>query len=302
MPADTDKDRAVEEPEPAVAPRDRVRRRARGCLSSLIILVILFAGGTLAVRALGGASRVAELSNVVTLSTTTPADPKADLPWRPKNGGVVRVQEAFNLARTAENEQLGTNVPMLQMPPQAQWDAMTDGEKALWLINHERTARGLSPLWGLDSHVSAVSQRYAQYILHNNKPLAHDANGQTPGERLAADPTIAACEWGWLENLAAYWTDAPTVPVPVEQAVYDWMYADGSCCEWGHRHNVLSSQFWLGPSSGKGLLGVGVARGGPYQGLPHGVIVVMDAVNPCPLWNYATPAPPTPTPAGTSGG
>jgi hypothetical protein len=93
---------------------------------------------------------------------------------------------------------------------------------------------------------------------------------------------------GWLENLYASMTTGSSVPLPLEQAVYAWMYADASSA-WGHRHNLLTAMFTNGLASGQGLLGIGLASGRPYLGYPLGTVVVMDAINPCPGWVYGGP-------------
>ncbi|HEX9090822.1 MAG TPA: hypothetical protein VF831_05000, partial [Anaerolineales bacterium] len=78
-----------------------------------------------------------------------PPDPNADIEWNAGTGGVVDIQAAFNHARAQENAQLGLSLPMLTLPSQSTWDALSNGEKALWLINADRRDRGLLPLHGI---------------------------------------------------------------------------------------------------------------------------------------------------------
>ena len=77
-----------------------------------------------------------------------PTDPKGDIPWSCDTSSVTDIECAFNAARSAENNQLGTSLPMLSLPDQGEWDNMTDGERAIWLINRERIDRGITPLHG----------------------------------------------------------------------------------------------------------------------------------------------------------
>ena len=67
---------------------------------------------------------------------------------------------------------------------------MSSGEKTLWLINEERTARGLAPMQGLEENVSGVAQAYAEWMLANNQ-FGHDADGRTPWDRMYAN----SCHW-----------------------------------------------------------------------------------------------------------
>jgi len=228
-----------------------------------------------------------------------PPDPTADIPWSGDTFSVADIQAAFNNARTTENAQLGTSTPMLTLPSQAEWDSMSDGEKALWLINRERIDRGVEPLHGLETNVTSVAQYFAQYLLDNDV-FDHNADGRTPWQRLGDNPAIGACHdfLNVAENLAVFVSSATSIPLPVERAVYNWTY-DDSGSSWGHRHAVL----WYpyndnsGPDGKEGFLGIGRANGGPYQGpftrpWDYAEIIVMNIFDPCSTWDYgAEPAP-----------
>jgi len=86
-----------------------------------------------------------------------PPDPSASIAWSSGTSGVADIQAAFNHARAVENSQLGTSLPAMTLPNQAEWNSMNDGEHALWLINRERIDRGLLPLHGLESNVTGVA-------------------------------------------------------------------------------------------------------------------------------------------------
>jgi uncharacterized protein YkwD len=215
-----------------------------------------------------------------------PPDPTAEIPWSAGTDCVADVQTAFNHARSVENDQLGTSYPMLTLPAQAEWDAMDDGEKVLWLINRERVDRGVPPLHGLEENVTGVAQSYAEYLIDHNA-WSHDADGCSPWERLDADPAIGACHdfLSVAENLAVFWTSGTSVPLPIERAVYMWMYGSGS---WEHRHAIL----WYpyddnsGPVGEEGFLGVGRASG-PHHGWNYAEMIVMNVFDPCASWEYA---------------
>ena len=125
-------------------------------------------------------------------ASSYPADPTVDIPWSCGFSGVVNIQCAFNNARSTENAQLGTSLPMLTLPSQATWDAMSDGEKALLLINLERIDRNIDPLDWMESNVTDVAQTYANYLLDNDT-YGHYEDGRSPWERLEDNPVIWAC-------------------------------------------------------------------------------------------------------------
>jgi len=225
-----------------------------------------------------------------------PPDPSADIPWTAGTSGVADIQTAFNYARTHENAQLGLHLPMLTLPSQTAWDALSNSEKALWLINKERVDRGVMALHGVESNVTSVAAYYADYLLENDV-FSHNADGNSPWERLNTNPAIAACHdfLSVAENLAVFVTSGSSIPLPVERAVYMWMYKDAGSA-WGHRHAIL----WYpyndnsGISGMEGFLGIGRAAGGPYQGPFSAVwnfaeIMVMNVFDPCATWDYGEP-------------
>ncbi len=228
---------------------------------------------------------------------SAPPDPVSDIGWSAGTSGVSDIEGAFNSAREQENTQLGTSIPLLTLPSQGEWDVMSDGEKALWLINRERIDRGILPLHGLEENVTSVAQYYADYLLDNNA-WGHYEDGYSPWERLESNEAIGACSdfLNVAENLAVFVTSGSSIPLPIERSVFNWMYNDGDCCGWGHRHAIL----WFpyndnsGPSGMEGFLGIGRASGGPYtfpgEEYPwnFGEMIVMNVFDPCATWNYGT--------------
>lgn len=222
-------------------------------------------------------------------TTGYPPDPTADLPWSSGFSGVADIQAHFNAARTAENSQLGLSIPMLTLPSQADWSAMSEPQRALWLINRERIDRGIPALDGLEANVSGVAQTYADYLLAQDA-FGHNADGRSPWDRLEANPAIGAC-FDFLniaENLAYFATSGNAIPLTLERTIYVWMYDDGGCCAWGHRHAILWYPYTENGGSpvSEGFLGIGRAKGGPYQSLNYAEITVMNVFDPCSAWNY----------------
>ena len=234
---------------------------------------------------------------------TYPADPTADTAASPSQfTSVANVQSAINAARAAENSQLGTSIRMLEMPEQETWDEMSDSERGLWLVNRERTDRmgaatiGLLPLQDIETNVTNVARNYANYLLTNNK-WGHTVDGKDPWARMNSISAINSCH-DFLsvgENLyVSVSTNNNRLTYQVEMAIYLWMYADSGSA-WGHRHAIL----WYpyidnnGSAGKEGFMGIGVAKGGPYQGpfsssWPYASIVVMNMFDQCATWRSPT--------------
>jgi uncharacterized protein YkwD len=222
-----------------------------------------------------------------------PPDLNYDIPWSSGTSTVAHVQVAFNNARITENLQLGTSIPSLTLPNQSTWDAMSDNEKAEWLVYRERVDRGLQPLHGFESNVTSIAQYYAEYLLDNDQ-FSHNADGNDPWQRLNTNPTINGCHdfLGVAENLMYLGTSGTSIWLPLERSIYTWLYNDSSS-SWGHRHMVL----WYpyndnsGPAGKEGFMGIGRASGGPYQGWNFAEVIVMNVFDPCSTWVYPTPPP-----------
>ena len=223
-------------------------------------------------------------------------DPTNDIPWKSGVGfgGVDDIEAAFNYARSQE----GGGLPTMDLPSQSAWNAMSDNEKALWLINSERLARGINRLHGYESNVTSVAQNYADWLLDNDA-WGHYADGKNPAIRLGENIEIANChdEYQlWMENLYALATTASSIPLPIERAIYGWMYVDKSS-SWGHRYLLLYEGFVEngGPGDREGFMGIGRANGKPYTinstTYPTAEVIVFNMFDPCSNWDYEAPPP-----------
>jgi uncharacterized protein YkwD len=229
------------------------------------------------------------------LPDSYPPNPTADIAWSAGFSGVADIQSAFNHARDVENGQLGLSIPHMSLPSQSTWNAKSNSEKALWLINRERQDRGVKKLHGVETNVISVAQNYANYLLAHNV-FSHTADGHDPWWRLNQNPDIGACHdfLNVAENLFYMVTSGTSIQLPVEQAVYYWMYYDSGSA-WGHRIAIL----WYpyndnsGTAGIEGFMGIGRAHG-PYMGWNFGEVIVMNVFDPCASWVYGgvTPLPP----------
>ncbi|MGB1310748.1 MAG: hypothetical protein ACPG47_06025 [Leucothrix sp.] len=195
----------------------------------------------------------------------------------PTYGSVAIIEAAFNNARRQEETQLGltlNTITDLDLPSQSDWDGMTDDQKALFLVNAERTSRdgmlpnviGL-PFAGVESAVDMISDTYANVLINNNVTGHYQPSGNpsstTDGffSRLAASPTLSNCYTNIArgENLAWYGVTAGTsIPLMTERAIYQWMYDDSSS-NWAHREMILLQDKPL--SGNSGLVGSGSVPG-----------------------------------------
>jgi hypothetical protein len=208
------------------------------------------------------------------------------------NGGVSDIQSAFNNGRTNENQQLGTNLPLLTFP--FNWTVMNIQQRAAWIINKERTDRGVKAFTGTDTNVISIAKYYADYLLTTDK-FGHNEDGLTPSTRLNKNSVIAACHEVTYanENLYAMLSSSTAdILYEFEYALYAWLYEDGGSA-WGHRRCLLQTSFKdnSGAINEEGLFGIGVASGGPYKGnqpqsYNHAEIVVFEVIDPCSSWVY----------------
>ncbi|MBK8944021.1 MAG: T9SS type A sorting domain-containing protein [Ignavibacteriae bacterium] len=213
-----------------------------------------------------------------------------DISWSPGNFNTVAdIEAAFENGRIQENVQLNPDISTdLVMPSQVDWDAKSHSEKALYLINAERVARGLLPFEAVSNNIVTIAQNYADFLRTNNL-FGHNLNG-SPSDRLNSDPSISGCsESGWIfgpENLSNYASTNPDPPaLPIERAVYGWIYADAGST-WGHRNTcfaLFNNNF--GSALNEGFIGVGYSQGAyTFFGDPFnfGAVVVFNFVDPCP--------------------
>ncbi len=216
----------------------------------------------------------------------------SDIAWSAGTSGVADIEAAFENGRVQENVQLNPDISTdLTMPSQGTWDTKSNSEKALYLINAERVARGLLPFEAVSNNIVTIAQNYADFLLTNNK-WGHNEQG-SPSDRLNSDPAISGCsESGtWTngpENLSVFVQTGPPISLPIERSVYGWIYDDAGST-WGHRNTCfeLFNNNFLGSVGSEGFIGIGIAIGGPYQGpftepWNHAAIVVFNFVDPCP--------------------
>jgi len=236
-----------------------------------------------------------------------------------------QVINAFNYARRQEEKSLKIPVGRLgELKLPANYTAASPTERALYVINAERTARagvrygpatalGL-PFEGLETHLTTVAQDHAADMTAHQFFSHTGTNGQNPPQRIRAQTAFGdrcAEFMARAENIymfCFYSTAKPTLTTPtfaVEQAIFSWLYQDAGSA-WGHRETILMQN--VDPSGGQGfhnnhgsadsegLLGIGVAtvaNYGPCSNLPGyhkvGHVVVMDIVDPAPGCQYAVP-------------
>lgn len=184
---------------------------------------------------------------------------------------LTNIAAAFNNARTVENGDIcpgGACEPNgMQMPINfafpAAYAALSPSEKALFILNAERSARGLAPFVDADADVTQLAQAWAQNIATTNQ-FAHRANAA--GDLAAICGAACVGQLGGVtENL--YGSVGSSTTYILETAIYLWMYADrtggGSFSDqmWEHRHALLWNNLSddHGAAAQEGFVGIGVA-------------------------------------------
>ncbi len=148
------------------------------------------------------------------------------------------------------------------------WFSISPQQRGLFLINSERVARGLPPFEGISSELTEIAQAYSDSLSLANSGLTHNLpiiiNGVNTTDiwtRIESNLKIKNNKefFGFGENLASISNNPDSSNVPLEKAIYNWQYNDGS--SWGHRNFNLSI---LNENSGKlnqeGLLGFGISK------------------------------------------
>jgi Secretion system C-terminal sorting domain len=244
-----------------------------------------------------------------TAAAQSPRNLTSDIIWPTGNrtASISAIQTAFNAARRAEETQLSITANALgTLTLPANFLSLSSDMQALTIINAERACRGgvnygdgACKGWifeGIESKVDAVAQNYANLMISSNC-WGHNCGGLSPFTRIANAEGAACVEFiNRGENLAVYATTGSTIPVPVVQAMYDWIYKDAGSA-WGHREACFLQDRSLdgnmtngfgdnhGPAGAEGFMGIGVATSNAYSA-PFGTaynradLVVMDFFDP----------------------
>ncbi len=255
---------------------------------------------------------------VLVVSADSPPNLTSDILWTdtggvydPGNGvfdatfnGAADIEAAFNNGRRNEESQLGLTANVLgDLTLPANWGTMSIDSRALFILNAERTARNGSPsgvvglpFTDIQTDMDNIAQYYADYLVDNNA-TGHNADGTSPFARIDNDPVLGACHEfiNRSENIASFWTSGSSNALPVERAIYNWIFNDASS-SWGHREaallqdNDLGNQGYgftnnYGDANSEGFIGIGYAESPAYN--PHdfewsnmGTVVVLNLFDP----------------------
>ena len=281
------------------------------------------------IKALTLLATLTVLLSTSTLFAQSPANLISDVAWSGSYNTTSDIEGAFNNGRRQEEQQLGlTNGILGDIVLPSNWDDFDDAQKALFLVNEERTARGGVDygdgpclglaLEGLESNLTGLATDHMNWLIANNQFSHTGENGLDPFARIDNDPVLGAAAGCHqflprAENLAGFWTSTSTVPMVIERAIYGWIYENSSSA-WGHRQGILLQDLDLfgnpwgytndkGQVVTEGYMGIGVATatGGTYDpfniggwvnGAGLAVMTIIDPVNTgtC-AYNMPAPAP-----------
>lgn len=221
------------------------------------------------------------------LSTAqSPPDLGIKLEWSAGYNGMADVEAAFDQARRAEEDRFdlpSSILGNLSLPDGfASWPAP---DKVLYLVNAERTCRGgvdydgsgyLPPVMGkpltaIESHLTAIAQGHADWLVANNEFSHAGASGKSSFTRIDEDPVLGSCHefMSYGENLYIAGNSGPSNPLYVESAVFSWIYRSD-----GHRRGCLIQSYnqygatgYYDDEGGAGEEGfIGVATAGANNG------------------------------------
>ena len=219
-------------------------------------------------------------------------DLPANIAWTGPNislgtATVDQIETAYNYARSQENTALKTQIPEIDFPNAAVWATMNTNQKALWIINQERTARGILPLEGTAPEVIEVAQNYCQYLIDNDT-TGHYADGHNPLYRLQQNEKINACMQSYNENIGYSYSNNNTAPTFVVERLIYWLIYEDAISNWGHRQNFFKSNFNdnSGEIGKEGLLGVGYVVSTSYKTYNYTAFAVFNIIDPCSTWEY----------------
>ena len=217
-----------------------------------------------------------------------------EIEMAPDMQSLADVEAAFENARAIENSDLctagscepGATIMPVDLDLGSDYSTLSPSEKALVILNSERSARGLLPFEDTNVAVQTVAQEWAQFLIDNNA-FQHraDAHGAIENECAATGCSgnigFAAPENLYSRSSYSYPARAQLDPYGVERAIYLWMYFDrdlgGESSDqfWGHRHALLWD--WPvddhGPIGSEGFIGIGIST--VDVDLPQGNIVFL---------------------------
>jgi len=152
----------------------------------------------------------------------------ADIPPYPN---YVNNRSASNAIAAINNARGQEHLPSLQLPNN--FYRFTPSMQQIFLINAERTDRGLNPL-KLGGTLTHMAQNYAQQMVDQHFFGHTSPTNGTFAQRINSNPSIRDHYTMAAENLAGN-------PIAGVGPIYEYMYHDASSgC--GHRANILTPQ------------------------------------------------------------
>ena len=209
-------------------------------------------------------------------STTTQAG--LEFRFQVANFTAADIAGQFNAARALDP----TIKEKLIMPSQADWDLMDANDKALFLVNSERCARGIMPLSGSYSMLVDSADTYSKVMsasgnLSHTEPAGSgtDKEAAIAGRMTAVGVDTASGgnadfieqneSLAFVQASAVWPSSSPgarnTLKEVEARAVYNWLYddiQDSSTTGYGHRTHLLRNKYEdnSGNAGEEGLFGL----------------------------------------------
>jgi len=270
------------------------------------------ASTTSSVTLLAGAALFAALTACAVAPASAVADPAAAVKWEPVSDGwnskdIATLEAAFSAGRNGDASVPADKKAFKVGMDQTKWDAMDEQERALHVLNLERTDRGLDPISAVVAPVKAIAQDYAEFLQAKATPDGAEGLKSTADQAAwtsAGKPTSTCCTYeerlsaqssvinardsGFKYGEALAWTSVTSADKLTDAftwAIYNWIYDDATA-SWGHRkfmfavYDEISGNGHGGKAKAEGIVGFGKKFGA------RGAYIVMNAVDQNKGWNH----------------
>lgn len=242
----------------------------------------------------------------LTATAQTPPNLTADMnpgSYTAYNSG-LSIAANFNAGRRFEETNKGLAANTLgNMTLPSGYSAMTLAQKTIFIVNAERACRNtvnygsgalsVKPMYGVETHLSDVSQGHADWMMSSNTfdhcgnpAMGSSCSGgkSSMSNRIQSNATLINSWQGISENIGySVSSGVSTFPTLNEQIIFDMMYQDAGSA-WGHRVNFLQ-QFTdnYGAAGNEGFIGVAEKLSTPgtgYQSWAYGKVIVYNFYDP----------------------
>jgi hypothetical protein len=199
------------------------------------------------------------LSSAQSFSYNTIANPSSNIstPF----SYYTNISQALSSLRAVRNADSTVKNKIVNLP--ANYLSMTNTAFTTWLVNDERTVRGMLPLRGEIPLMNTLAQNYANQLASTNQ-FTHTLNGTNPWLRMDAVPSLKACrEFNpRMESLYKFSSMGLAIndKLFIINSMVGFLYKDAGSA-WGHREHILVNYLNNNKTSAnEGNIGIGITN------------------------------------------